>query len=76
MTVEYRDLITLRPGMRGGRPCIRGTRIAVADVLGWLSEGMTAADIVGDFPELKDADIRAALAFAAERERRTTVAAE
>lgn len=71
----YRDLITLEPGKRGGRPCIRGLRIAVSDVLGWLAAGMSHEQILGDFPELTEADIRAALAFAADRERRTSVAA-
>ena len=68
--------ITIEPGRRGGRPTIRGTRISVADVLGWLASGMTHDEIVSDFPELTEADIRAALAFAAERERRTLIAAE
>ncbi len=71
MSVDYREIITLEPGKRGGRPCIRGMRIAVADVLGWLAAGMSEGEIVGDFPELTQADIRAALAFAADRERRT-----
>ena len=75
MTVDYRSIVTLEPGKRGGRPCIRGLRIAVADVLGWLAEGMSHGDIIADFPELTDVDIRAALAFAADRERHTTVVA-
>ena len=69
-------LITIEPGRRGGRPTIRGSRIAVGDVLGWLASGMTHDEIVSDFPELTEADIRAALTYAAERERRTLVAAE
>lgn len=77
---EARDtpssIITIAPGRRGGRPIIRGTRIAVADVLGWMASGMSLSDIVSDFPELTEADIRAALAFAADRERHTLVAAE
>ena len=73
MTVDYRQTITLEPGKRGGRPCIRGMRIAVADVLGWLAEGMTVGDILTEFPELTETDIRAALAFAADRERRTVI---
>lgn len=70
------DPITIQPARRGGRPTIRGSRIAVADVLGWLASGMTHEEIVSDFPELTEADIRAALFYAAERERRTLVAAE
>jgi uncharacterized protein (DUF433 family) len=76
MTTPYQDVITIEPGKRGGRPVIRGLRIAVADVLGWLAAGMTPQEIVADFPELSEADIRAALAFAADRERRTLTAAE
>lgn len=76
MAVSYHDVVTHEPGKRGGRPCIRGTRIAVADILGWLAAGMSEAEIVSDYPELTEADIRAALAFAADRERRTVTAAE
>lgn len=68
--------ITIDPNRRGGRPTIGRTRIAVSDVLGWLAEGMSHSDIIADFPELTEGDIRAALAFAADRERRTLVAAE
>jgi uncharacterized protein (DUF433 family) len=50
MAVEYRSIITLDPGKRGGRPCIRGMRIAVSDILGWLADGQTVDDIVADFP--------------------------
>lgn len=60
--------ITLEPGKRGGRPCIRGLRISVYDVLSMLSNGMSADEIVEDFPELEKEDISAALAFAADRE--------
>jgi uncharacterized protein (DUF433 family) len=60
--------ITLDPGKRGGRPCIRDLRISVYDVLEMLAEGMSEADIIEDFPELESADIRACLAFAADRE--------
>lgn len=76
MSTPYQDVITIEPGKRGGRPVIRGLRIAVADVLGWLAAGMSPEEIVADFPELDLADIRAALAFAADRERRTLTAAE
>jgi uncharacterized protein (DUF433 family) len=61
--------ITIEPGKRGGRPCIRGLRITVYDVLGWLAGGMSEADILRDHPDLEAEDIRAALAFAADRER-------
>lgn len=63
--------ITFEPGKRGGRPCIRGLRITVYDVLAMLSEGMSEAEILEDFPELEVADIRACLAYAATREHRT-----
>lgn len=71
MDTDYRGIITQEPGKRGGRPCIRGMRIAVADVLGWLAAGMTPSEIVSEYPELTETDIRAALAYAADRERRT-----
>jgi uncharacterized protein (DUF433 family) len=74
--MDYRSIITLEPGKRGGRPCIRHMRIAVADVLGWLAAGMTPQQIIVDFPELAEDDIRAALAYAADRERRLVTAAE
>ncbi|HEY6833201.1 MAG TPA: DUF433 domain-containing protein [Pseudolabrys sp.] len=68
--MDYRHIITIEPGKRGGRPCIRGIRIAVADVLGWLASGMSEQQILADYPELTEADIRACLAYAADRERR------
>lgn len=69
MTVSALDeRITIEPGKRGGRPCIRGLRITVYDVLAMLADGMTEAEIVEDFPELELADIRACLAYAASRE--------
>lgn len=60
--------ITLEPGKRGGRPCIRGLRISVYDVLEMLAEGMCEEEIIEDYPELEHEDIRACLAFAADRE--------
>lgn len=72
--MDYRDIITIEPGKRGGRPCIRGLRIAVADVLGWMAAGMSEAQIVADYPELTETDIRACLAYAADRERRVLTA--
>jgi uncharacterized protein (DUF433 family) len=68
--MSYRNIITIEPGKRGGRPCVRGMRIAVADVLGWLASGMSNEQIIDDFPELTADDIRACLEYAAERERR------
>lgn len=62
MADDYRAIITQEPGKYGGRPCIGGMRIAAADVLGWLAAGRSHAEIIADFPELTDADIRAALA--------------
>jgi uncharacterized protein (DUF433 family) len=68
--MNYADRITIEPGRRGGKPCIRGMRITVYDVLEYLASGMSEAEIVRDFPELTVEDIRASLAFAADRERR------
>ena len=65
----YQDIIRINPEKRFGRPCVRDTRIAVYDVLGWLSAGMTNDEILADFPELTLQDILACLAFAAQRER-------
>jgi uncharacterized protein (DUF433 family) len=73
--MEYRHIITIEPGKRGGRPCIRGMRITVADVLGWLAAGMSHKEILSDYPELTDDDIRASLAYAADRERRASTSA-
>lgn len=67
--IDYRSVITLEPGKRGGKPCIRGLRITVQDVLGWLASGMSTDDIVADYPELTKDDILACLAYAADRER-------
>jgi uncharacterized protein (DUF433 family) len=68
--MNYHNIITIEPGKRGGRPCIRRMRITVADVLGWLAAGMSYQEIIGDFPELTEEDIRACLEYAADRERR------
>ena len=72
--MNYQDIITIEPGKRGGRPCVRGMRIAVADALGWLAVGMSHPEILSDYPELTETDIRACLAFAADRERRVLTA--
>ena len=66
----------MEPGKRGGRPCVRGMRITVADVLGWLAAGMSHDQILADYPELTERDIRACLAYAADRERRVITAAK
>ncbi|MCC6745087.1 MAG: DUF433 domain-containing protein [Acidobacteria bacterium] len=66
----YSKIITIEPGKRGGKPCIRGTRMTVYDVLDYLASGMTEVEILDDFPDLTRDDIRACLAFAADRERK------
>jgi uncharacterized protein (DUF433 family) len=65
--------ITIEPGKRGGKPTIRGLRITVYDVLRMLADGMSEAEILDDFPELEATDIRACLAYAADRERNTAI---
>lgn len=65
---DYKQIITIDPGKRGGKPCIRGMRITVSDILGWLAAGMTVQDILIDFDELTETDIYAALSYAADRE--------
>jgi uncharacterized protein (DUF433 family) len=72
--MNYQHIISIEPGKRGGRPCIRHMRIAVADVLGWLAAGRSHKQILEDFPELTEDDIRACLAYAADRERRLITA--
>ena len=67
--MDYSQVITMEPGKRSGKPCIRGLRITVGDVLGYLAGGMTHQEILHDFPDLTEQDIRACLAFAADRER-------
>ncbi len=67
--MDYRDRITFEPDKRSGRPCIRGLRITVSDVLDYLASGMTEDEILADFPNLEPDDIRAVLVFAAERVR-------
>ncbi len=74
MNESWRSRITIEPGKRGGRPCIRGMRMTVFDVLSYLAAGMTVAEILDDFPYLTPDDIQACFAFAAERERCMTVA--
>jgi uncharacterized protein (DUF433 family) len=67
--MDYRQIITLEPGKRGGKPCIRGMRITVQDILGWLASGMTVQEILGEYDELTENDIYAALSYAAEKEK-------
>jgi uncharacterized protein (DUF433 family) len=67
--IDYHSIITLEPGKRSGKPCIRGLRITVQDVLDWLASGMTADDILVNYPELTHDDVLACLAYAAQRER-------
>ena len=75
--MAYTDRITIEPGKRGGKPCIRGMRMTVYDVLEYLASGMTQEEILADFPDLEAADIRACLLFAADRERKmVTIALE
>jgi uncharacterized protein (DUF433 family) len=68
--VDYRQIITIEPGKRGGKPCIRNMRITVSDILGWLASGMTVQEIITEFDELTEKDIYAALSYAADRENR------
>ena len=71
--MKYHDIITLEPGKRGGKPCIRGMRMTVYDVLAYLAAGMTPEEIIEDFDYLTLDDIRACLAYAADRERQQWV---
>lgn len=73
--MNYQDIITIEPGKRGGKPCIRGMRITVYDVLEYLASGMSQQEILDDFPYLTEEDIRACLAYAADREKRSLILA-
>lgn len=70
--MDYKKHITIEADKRGGKPCIRGLRITVDDILAYLASGMSVADILSDFPDLTEEDIRACIAFAADRERERT----
>jgi uncharacterized protein (DUF433 family) len=72
--MDYRKLITIEPGKRGGKPSVRGLRITVGDVLGWIAAGMSWREIIEDYPDLTEEDIRACLAYAADREQHTMIA--
>jgi uncharacterized protein (DUF433 family) len=69
--MDYRNIITIEPGKRSGKPCIRGLRITVYEVLDYLASGMSKEEILRDFPYLNETDILACLAFAADREKRS-----
>jgi len=71
--MDYRDRITIDPLVRSGKPCVRGTRIAVADVFDYLGGGMTVVEVLDDFPDLTADDIQACFPFAAVRDRRLNV---
>jgi uncharacterized protein (DUF433 family) len=68
--MNYRDIITIEPDKMGGKPCVRGLRITVCDVLDYVASGMPETEILADVPDLTHDDVRACLAFAADRERR------
>jgi uncharacterized protein (DUF433 family) len=72
--MNYSAYISMDPNIRFGKPCIIGTRVTVYDVLGWLASGMTVEEILQDYPELKDIQIRACLAYAADKEHKIQVA--
>ena len=74
--MTYRDRITIEPGKRGGKPCVRGLRMTVSDVLDYLASGMSEHEVLRDFPDLTREDVRACLAFAADRERRLVAVAK
>ena len=74
--MNYQERITIEPGKRGGKPCIRGMRISVYDVLSYLASGMTQEQILADFPDLTKEDILACLSYAADRESRLKVIAK
>lgn len=73
--MNYRDIITIEPGKRGGKPCIRGMRMTVYDVLDYLASGMSHEEILRDFPYLTNEDILACLAYAADREKQQILVA-
>jgi uncharacterized protein (DUF433 family) len=75
MSLDYHDIITFEPGKRSGKPCIRGLRITVYDVLSYLAAGMSIDELLNDFPELTQSDVLACLSYAAERERVMLMAA-
>jgi uncharacterized protein (DUF433 family) len=73
LVIEYRDYVTIEPGKRGGKPCVRGLRITVYDVLSYLASGMSMDEVLADFPDLTRKDLLACLAYAADREQQTLI---
>ena len=71
--IDYKTFITIEPGKRSGKPCVRGLRITVYDILNMLAEGMSFEEIMSDFPRINKEDILACLAYAADREHKTTI---
>jgi uncharacterized protein (DUF433 family) len=71
---HYSEIITINPEIRFGKPCIRGMRISVYDILSWLAAGMTTAEILADYPELTDEDVKATLSYAADKEHKISIA--
>jgi len=71
---HYSEIITINADVRFGKPCIRGMRISVYDILGWLASGMSSNEIIQDYPELTEEDIKAALAYAADKEHKIRIA--
>jgi len=71
MKASYKDVITINPEIRGGRPCVRGLRITVYDILSWLGSGMSKQEVIADYPELTINDIEAALLFVSDKEDKT-----
>lgn len=71
---HYSEIITIDPQVRFGKPCIRGMRISVYDILGWLASGMSNSDILEDYPQLTDEDVKAALFYAADKEHKVRIA--
>jgi uncharacterized protein (DUF433 family) len=73
--LDYKEIITINPNVRSGKPSIRGMRITVYDILSMLSDGMTHKDILNDFPELNEKDIYASLSYAADKEHKYSICA-
>jgi uncharacterized protein (DUF433 family) len=71
--MNYQEHIEINPEIRFGKPCIKGTRISVFDILSWLAQGMSIKDIIEDFPQLKEVDVLATLAYSADKERKIKV---
>ena len=74
LIMDYKEFIEITPGKRFGKPCLKGTRISVYDVLSWLASGMSTEEIIVDFPQLTKQQILACLAYSADKERKATIA--